>query len=60
MRPEIFKCLESAYGGDVALYTRMWHTYSISPEDDPKGEEFEVRGNTGRALNYVLNGFREG
>ena len=59
-RSEIFECLKAAYGGDVQLYTRLWHTRSANAEEDSEGNEFEVTGSNGVALNYVMNGFQEG
>jgi hypothetical protein len=55
-RAEIFECLKTACGGDIALYTRLSHTRS--EENDVDGEEFEVTGSNSSALNYVLNGFQ--
>ncbi len=56
---EIFECLKAAYGSDVKLYTRLWHTRSIASEKDSEGEEFAVAPANGAALNYVMNGFHK-
>ncbi len=59
-RTEIFRCLKDAYGGEVQLYTRLWHTRSADAEEDSEDDEFEVTGSNSVALNYVMNGFQEG
>jgi hypothetical protein len=56
MRREIFDCLAEAYGGDIALYSRMSQTNRSSDEEDD-GDEFDVSGYNMRALEYVRNGF---
>ena len=55
-RVEVFECLKAAYGGDIQLYTRLWHTRSAEEE----GEEFEPTTPNGAALQYVLSGFQQG
>jgi hypothetical protein len=57
-RHEIFECLRNAYGDEFRLYSRIWHTRSLSTEDDSEGEEWEVTGANSSALEYVSNGFR--
>jgi len=57
-RTEIFECLKSAYGDEIRLYSRMWHTLSDESEKDSEGEEFEVTDAKANALEYVMNGFR--
>ena len=71
-RREIFRCLKAAYGGDVQLYTRMYHTHPRWAEvsrdedsdeerdEDTEGDEFEVNEGNSHALSYVMNGFQEG
>jgi hypothetical protein len=55
LRQEIFDCLCKAYGGGMALYSRMSHTSSASrPEDD----EFDIETGNDRALDYVTSGFK--
>jgi hypothetical protein len=56
-RQEIFECLRAAYGDEIRLYSRLWHTRSLSAED-AEGDEFEVTGANSSALEYVTNGFR--
>jgi hypothetical protein len=58
-RSEISDCLAKAYGGDVQLYSRMYHTRG-SDEDANDGYEFEVTGPNSVALSYVMNGFQQG
>ena len=57
-RLEIFECLRAAYGDEIRLYSRIWHTRSLLAEKDSEGEEFEVTGANCSALEYVQNGFR--
>ncbi len=57
-RQEIFECLMAAYGDEFRLYSRLWHTRSRSVEENSEGDEFEVTGANGSALEYVRNGFR--
>ena len=54
---EIAECLQAAYGGDISLYTRMWHTRNAE-DNEAKGEEFEVSGGNSAALEFVTNGFQ--
>ena len=58
-RAGIFECLRTAYGSDVNLYTRLWHTRSARAERDSEGDEFEVNGANSAALDYVMNGFQK-
>ena len=57
-RQEIFECLRAAYGDEFRLYSRLWHTRSLSAEENSEGDEFEVTGANSSALEYVRNGFR--
>lgn len=57
-RPEIFACLCQAYGGEVALYSRMSKTNHSADEPDD-ADEFEVAGPNSAALSYVMNGFSQ-
>ena len=57
-RQEIFECLTVAYGDEFRLYSRLWHTRSLVPEENSEGDEFEVTGANSSALEYVRNGFR--
>jgi hypothetical protein len=55
-RPEIFKCLVLAYGGEVPLYSAMSKTNETSDE----GREFEASMSNSNALDYVTSGFGTG
>lgn len=57
-RHEIYECLKAAYGDEVRLYSRLWHTRSLSSEENSEGDEFEVTGANASAFEYVRNGFR--
>ena len=57
-RQEIFECLKTAYGNEFRLYGRLWHTRSLTAEENSEGDEFEVTGANSSALEYVRNGFR--
>jgi len=57
-RKEIFECLKAAYGNEIHLYSRMWHTRSPLAEEDSEGDEFEVTGAISFALEYVRYGFQ--
>jgi hypothetical protein len=58
-KPAIFQCLKAAYGSDIKLYSRLWHTRNESLEDDmaDTAEEFEITPPNGCAIQYVLKGF---
>ena len=56
-RDEIFQCLRNAYGNEIRLYTRIWHTRRPMTEET-EGNEFEVTAANAMALEYVQNGFR--
>jgi len=56
LRAEIFRCLKAAYGGETALYQRLWHTRSEGANTD--GAEFAVTGSNSTALQFVTNGFQ--
>ena len=58
-RREIFEQLKAAYGSDVALYARLWHTRS-NPDGQHANEEFEPAAGKCMALQYVMNGFEHG
>lgn len=55
MRKEIHECLCGAYGGEIALYSRMYHTRN-APEEGC-AEEFEVTGANASALHFVQSQF---
>jgi hypothetical protein len=57
-RQEIFECLKAACRDEFRLYGRLWHTRSLSAEENSEGDEFEVTGSNSSALEYVRNGFR--
>lgn len=57
-RQEIFECLRTAYGDELRLYSRLWHTRSPLAEEDSEGNEWEVTGANSSALEYVRNGFQ--
>jgi hypothetical protein len=57
-RQEIFECLRNAYGDEFRLYSRLWHTRSPIADEDSEGDEWEVTGANGSALEYVTNGFQ--
>ena len=56
-RHEIYECLKAAYGDEVRLYSHLWHTRSLSAEENSEGDEFEVTGANASALEYVRNRF---
>jgi len=56
MRDEIHSCLAEAYGGSVALYSRMSKTNRAANHED-NGSEFEVTGSNSSALQFVTQGF---
>jgi len=58
-RQEIFEQLKAAYGSDVALYARIWHTRS-NPDGQHANEEFEPTAGNCIALQYVMKGFQDG
>ena len=58
-RSEIFQCLKAAYGNDVQIYTRLWHTRCAVAEKDSQDEEFAVTSANGAALDYVIHGFHK-
>lgn len=58
-RQEIFNCLRKAYGSEVKLYSRMSQT-NQPDQDDSDGSEFDVTSSNARALNFVINGFKQG
>jgi len=58
-RREIFECLRAAYGGELLLYRRLWHTPLSEDDEFEIGEEWEVTPTkAASALEYVSNGFR--
>jgi hypothetical protein len=61
-RIDIADCLKKAYGGDAALYSRLWHTRSADAdaEDDGEGDENADSSANSFGLNYVMNGFQNG
>ncbi len=64
LRTEIFNCLRTAYGDEMKLYSRMWHTRSEpEPDDDevppsPSQEEFDPTGANSSALEFGMHGFK--
>jgi hypothetical protein len=57
-RSEIHQCLCTAYGTDIALYSRMSRTkHSRDSEEDDDGEEFDVTGPNSCALQFIMEGF---
>jgi hypothetical protein len=40
-RQEIFESLQTAYGDDFRLYSRLWHTRSADAEKDSEGDELK-------------------
>lgn len=54
-RHNIFECLRAAYGDELKLYSRIWHTRSPLDSD---GDEWEVTDRNSAALEFVSNGFR--
>jgi hypothetical protein len=59
-RLEIFRCLTTAYGNNVRLYSRMWHTRSSDQRGETDSIEFEVTLRNSAAFEYVMNGFQGG
>jgi len=56
-RKEIHACLCAAYGGEIALYSRMSRTHPTSDTDESDAEEFRVTAGNCQALEYVQNKF---
>lgn len=59
-RKTVFECLKRAYGDEIKLYSRMWHTKCSECDEDCEGDEFEVTGPNSVSLRFIECGFVEG